>query len=148
MAQRTSTRLNSKQSARRRKPIVQNLRATLEQLERRLALSALPFVGGDIVVYRIGAGDGSTALASSGNPVFLDEYSPTGTLVQSVELPFTAATGTPNPIINSGSGQANGELNLSADGRFLTFTGYVATLPNGSGQSLKSSAFLRDIGRI
>src|SRR5262249_24872055 len=57
-------------------------------------------------------------------------------------------TGTPNPIINSGSGQANGELNLSQDGRYLTFTGYDATLPNGSGQSLKSSSFLRDVGEI
>jgi len=124
------------------------MQTTFERLEARLVLSALPFIGGDIVVYRIGVGNGSTALSSSGNPVFLDEYSPTGTLVQSIELPITADTGTPNPIINSGSGQANGELDLSANGQYLTFTGYDAALPNGSGQSLKSSAFLRDVGEI
>jgi hypothetical protein len=109
-----------------------------------LYLSAQPFVGGDIVVYQIGNGSG--ALSNAGNPILLQEYSPTGVLVSSTTLPTTNATGTPNPIINSGSGQENGELSLSADGRYLTFTGYEASLPNITG--LKSGGFHRDVGRI
>jgi hypothetical protein len=113
-------------------------------LESRLYLSAQPFIGGDVIVYQIGNGSGT--LSNAGNPIILQEYSPTGSLVSSTTLPTTAATGTPNPIINSGSGQENGDINLSADGRYLTFTGYQASLPNSTG--LKSGPFGRDIGRI
>src|SRR6185369_8472806 len=64
-----------------------NFLCNLEKLEHRLLLTALPFVGGDLVVYRVG--DGAAALSNGGNPIFLDEYSPNGTLVQSIEMPFS-----------------------------------------------------------
>ena len=40
------------------------------------------FQQGDIIVERIG--DGSAALSSGGNAVFLDEYKPDGTFVQTI----------------------------------------------------------------
>jgi hypothetical protein len=43
---------------------------------------AANFTAGNIVVYRVG--DGTAALGSTATAVFLDEYTPSGTLVQSV----------------------------------------------------------------
>ena len=91
-------------------------RSTLELLERRVLLTAQPFIGGDLVVYRVG--DGTAALTNGGNPIFLDEYRPDGTLVQSIEMPFSANASdmqggvqsppaTPNPIVNAGLGKLN-----------------------------------------
>jgi hypothetical protein len=130
-----------------------------ENLEPRLALSAQPFVGGDIIIYRVG--DGSVALTNGGNPIFLDEYTPSGVLVQSIEMPFstnagdtqgnppvTSPTPTPNPIVNAGSATPSGVITLSQDGRYLTFAGYAANLPNNTGTNLKGSNFARDVGRV
>lgn len=93
------------------------------------------FTPGDLVVYRVGSGTGT--LVNTGNPVFLDEYTPAGALVQSIALPTTAA-GTNAPLIASGTATSEGLLNLSADGRFLTLTGYAAT--PGGGTSLPGTA--------
>jgi hypothetical protein len=135
------------------------LRPRFEQLESRLYLSAQPFIGGDIVVYRVG--DGSISLTNGGNPIFLDEYSPSGTLVQSVEMPFSSnpddlqggvhsPTANPNPINNAGSATPSGEITLSADGRYLSFTGYDVSLPSGAnGTNLKARTDIaRDVGRV
>jgi Bacterial Ig domain len=132
-------------------------RCGLEKLENRILLTAQPFVGGDLVVYRVG--DGTAALSNGGNPIFLDEYTPSGTLVQSIEMPFstnptdtqggvTSPPATPNAIVNAGSATPSGVLQLSADGRYLTFTGYAANLPNLTGINLKASTFPRDVGRV
>src|SRR2546428_816309 len=44
------------------------------------------FTPGDLVIYRVG--DGTTgSLASTGSPVFLDEYTTLGVLVQSIPVP-------------------------------------------------------------
>ena len=84
---------------------------------------------GNVVVYRAGSGTGD--LLSTGNPVFLDEFSPTGTLVQSVALP-TTASGNNNPLIASGTATSEGLLNRSVNGRFLLPTGYGTTIPAAS----------------
>src|SRR3954470_24005139 len=89
-----------------------NHRSGLEFLEKRLVFSGQAFVGGDLVIYRVG--DGTASLTNGGNPIFLDEYSPNGTLVQSIEMPFSSnpsdtqggvhsPPATPNPIVNAGS---------------------------------------------
>ena len=49
--------------------------------------------GKDIVVYRVGLGE---ALSGAAAPVFLDEYSPSGVLLQSVALPAVSASGAGN----------------------------------------------------
>ena len=82
------------------------------------------FTGGNVVVYRVG--DGESALSGGvGAPVFLDEYTPGGTLVQSVPLP-TAPNGLNNPLIASGTAGTEGQLTRSVDGQYLLLTGYAA----------------------
>ena len=65
-----------------------------------LAAHASPFAAGDIVVDRIGSGSG--ALSSAAQVTYLDEYTPSGTLVQSIQMP-TAASGGQNALTNSGT---------------------------------------------
>ncbi len=156
-----TSRLAGRQGAignsKRGKNLRRKHRSRLERLEQRCFLTAQPFIGGDILVYRVG--DGSISLTNGGNPIFLDEYSPSGTLVQSIEMPFSSnpsdvqggvnsPPATPNPIVNAGSATPSGVLTLSQDGRFLTFTGYGANLPNNTGTNLKGSQFPRVVGRV
>ena len=94
-----------------------------ETLEDRRLLSTMPFTPGDLVVYRVGTGSG--ALGSTATAVFLDEYSPTGTLVQSIAA-STADSGSTHILTAGGTATSEGELNLSPNGQFLTLTGYDA----------------------
>ena len=90
-----------------------------ELLERRELLAA--FQPGDIVVEQVG--DGTNALTNTGNAIFLDEYTPTGTLVQSIPLP-TQGISSNNPILADGTDPTEGLLSNSADGHFLLLPGY------------------------
>jgi len=92
---------------------------------------AAPFTPGNIVVYRIGDGS-ATVAAANGRPVFLDEYSPSGTLVQSVAMP-TLASGADKALVASGSATTDGNLSLSADGTCLAVPGYGRDYNTGSG---------------
>jgi hypothetical protein len=94
------------------------------------------FTPGDIVVDRVGTGSGS--LSSNATAVFIDEYSPTGTLVQSIALP-TAASGSQHAYTQSGSATSEGQLTLSPNGQYLAVMGYSAT-PGTSGVSSSSSS--------
>jgi len=105
-----------------------------------------PFTAGNVVVYRVG--DGDAALANTGSPVFLDEYTPGGTLVQSVALP-TADDGANRPLIASGTATSEGQLTRSADGRFLLLTGYARALGGaGSLASTSADSVPRTVGRV
>lgn len=77
--------------------------------------SAAAFTPGNLAIYRVGTGTG--ALANTGNAAFVDEYTTSGTLVQSIPL----------GVIASGTATSEGMLTLSADGRFLVATGYAST---------------------
>ena len=105
-----------------------------------------PFTAGNVVVYRVGSGSGS--LLDTGNPVFLDEYTPSGTLVQSVAMP-TTVTGANRRLVASGIATGEGELTRSADGQFLVATGYDAAIPYSSGlPGTSASAVARTVARI
>jgi hypothetical protein len=82
---------------------------------------AAPFTSGNLVVYR--AGDGTRALTSQGNPVFLDEYTTSGTLVQSLPLP-AVQIGSNWPLVASGPATSEGFLTRSVDQQYLILTGY------------------------
>ncbi len=88
-------------------------------------LLAAPFTPGNVVIYRVG--DGQANLTSTGAKVFLDEYTPTGTLVQSFAIPFTGD----NKLIASGTASSEGLLTQSVDGRYLLLTGYNRELGGG-----------------
>src|SRR5262245_37925005 len=57
-------------------------RLLLESLEDRQLLAA--FTAGNIVAYRVGTIPNPSALTFAATPVFLDEYTPGGALVQSI----------------------------------------------------------------
>ena len=87
-------------------------------------LAAVPMVeaaavsAGNLVIYRVGAG--AAALNSTATAVFLDEYTPTGVLVQSIPVPTTGATAM-TAVGNSGT---EGTMSVSGDGSRLVFAGY------------------------
>ncbi len=104
-----------------------------------------PFTPGNLVVVRIG--DGSAALTSAATAVFLLEYTPAGTLVQTVALP-TVSSAPNRPLTASGS--ATSELNLtrSADGRYLVLAGYDASVGTAAIGSSPVATNDRIIGRV
>ena len=108
-------------------------------------LQAAAFTPGNVVIYRVGSGTGS--LINTGNPVFLDEYSSTGTLVQSIPLP-TTVSGANKRLVASGTATSEGMLTRSADGQYLLLTGYDATPPVVSLAGTASVAVNRVIGRV
>jgi hypothetical protein len=75
-----------------------------------------PFTAGNIVVYRVG--DGSATLTTTMEKVYLDEYTPSGTLVQSILMPVTG-----KKVSMFGRNDA-GYLTLSNDGRYLVVPGW------------------------
>jgi len=105
-----------------------------------------PFTPGNIVVYRIG--DGSTGLVNTGSPVFLDEFTPSGTLVQSIALP-TAVSGSNKQLIASGTATSEGNLTNSADGRYVLLTGYARNIGgSGSLSGTTSATVNRTVGIV
>src|SRR5262245_44239827 len=104
------------------------------------------FTPGNLVIYRVG--DGGTSLVNTGNPVFLDEYTTSGTLVQSIALPIVASV-SDRRFIASGSATSEGLLTRSTDGLYLLLTGYDAA--TGGGTNLTTSSALtinRVVGRV
>jgi hypothetical protein len=100
----------------------------------------------DVVIYRIG--DGVSALASTGNPVFLDEYTPSGTLVRSTAMP-TQSNGAAHRLVASGVATSEGFITRSADGKYLVLTGYDSAIPAASSLAGSSSATTpRTIARL
>ncbi len=111
--------------------------------------SAAPISTNDLVVYRVGTG--SATLTSASTAVFLDEYTTTGTLVQSIPLP-TSASGSNNPLTASGTASSEGGLTISGNGQYLLATGYDAA-PGVSGIASSNSSggttnYLREIARV
>jgi hypothetical protein len=114
--------------------LIKSVCSLLLLLATALAATAASFTPGNLVVVRVGSGTGS--LANTGNPVFLDEYTTAGVLVQSVALP-TAAAGANNPFALGGTASTEGMMTRSADGKFLVLAGY-ASAP-GAASSLQAA---------
>ena len=74
--------------------------------------------------------DGSFGITSK---IFLDQYTVAGTLVNSLEVPNSSQNGV-NPqkdqMVTSFSSKSEVALNLSTDGQYLTFMGYVSPIDN------------------
>lgn len=103
------------------------------------------FTPGNLVVYRVG--DGSAALTNASTAVFLDEYTTTGTLVQSIAMP-TAAAGANQPLTAAGTSTSEGFISLSLDQKYLFLTGYAAVPGVASISSTTSAAQNRVVGRV
>jgi len=115
---------------------------------------AAAFTPGNLVVYRVS--DGTAPLVSTGNAVFLDEYSValdgTTILVQSIPLPTAAAMGdSQRQCLTSGTATSEGLLSRSPNGAFLTFTCYARNLtPTGVGSLNSQTAAIvpRVVARV
>jgi hypothetical protein len=81
-------------------------------------------------VYTVGNGSGG--LLSTGNNVFLREYTPTGSLVQSIAMP--------SDFIASGLATSEGQVTVSPNGRYLSITGFQTAV--GGSLSLTSTTSL------
>ncbi len=111
----------------------------------RPAKAAPAFRAGSLVVYRVG--DGSGSLVNTGSAVFLDEYAPDGTLVQSIAVP-TVTTGANRRLIASGTATSEGLLTRSDDGQYLIITGYDAPIPTTGLTTTAATSVPRVVGRI
>lgn len=130
----------------RRKHIASVLAAAVTTVLAGQAMvsSAAPFTPGNVVLYRVGAPDAAAAPGNAATAVFLDEYAPSGTLVQTIALPTTA--GGANRILTAnGNSTSEGMLNRSADGRYLLMTGYEA--PVGTAGA-SATTLNRVVGRV
>jgi hypothetical protein len=103
---------------------------------------AAAFTAGDIVVYRVGSGVG--ALSTAAAAVFIDEYSPTGTLMQSIPMPTTGS----GALTANGTSTAEGIISRSDDGRYIVLTGYRKDAGGTSPNSDTSVVTPRVVGRI
>ncbi|MBL8737844.1 MAG: hypothetical protein JNL12_15535, partial [Planctomycetes bacterium] len=123
-----------------------NLRCWLSSLALApFALAQSPITPGNILVSRVG--DGAAALSNAATARFLDEYTPTGFLVQTIALP-TAAVLPQRALTNSGTATSEGFLSQSADGNYFILVGYDAVAGTASVVSTPSASVSRVIGRI
>ncbi len=107
--------------------------------------SAQSFTPGNLVVVRIG--DGSATLGSTATATFLDELSPSGTVVRTLSLP-TVVSGTARRLTNSGTATSEGALSLSPDGLYLGLAGYDAALGTASVTGSTSATINRIAARV
>lgn len=82
-----------------------------------------PITPGNLVVARIG--DGTAALSSAAQATFLDEYTTTGTFVQTLALP-TAPSGLNFACTSAGTTASTGYLGLADNGLALLVGGFDA----------------------
>jgi len=82
------------------------------------------FTPGNLVVVRVG--DGSVTLSNASTAVFLDEYTTSGTLVQSIAVP-TSVNGSSHALTLSGKATTEGALTLSPNNEYLSFVGFDTT---------------------
>ncbi len=106
---------------------------------------AAAFTAGNLVVYRVGTGSGT--LGTSAAAVFLDEYTPSGTLVQTIAMP-TAVSGSNRRLTAAGSSTSEGFLTRSADGQYIVLAGYDADVGTATVASTTSATVNRVIGRV
>lgn len=79
-------------------------------------------------VWNNDAVDGSFGITSK---IFLDQFTPAGTLVNSLEVPNSSQKGVPpqkDQMVTSFSSKSELSLNLSLEGDYLTFMGYYTAI--------------------
>ncbi len=108
-------------------------------------MAQTPFLPASVVVYRVG--DGTASLRGVSTKVFLDEYSPTGILIQSIPMP-TTPSGNNLALTASGSSTSEGLMTLSTDGNYLVFGGYNTDTGYLTPNSASASLLTRVIGRV
>jgi uncharacterized protein len=109
------------------------------------SVHAAAFTPGNLVIYRVG--DGSGVLGTAATAVFLDEYTTSGSFVQTIALP-TAVSGANKRLTAVGNATSEGLLTRSVDNQYLLLTGYDAAVGTASLAGTTSAAVNRVIGRV
>jgi hypothetical protein len=104
--------------------------------------AAIPFTAGDFLNYRVGDPTGGGSF-SGAVPVFIDEYTPAGQLVQSVAMPSTGST-----ALVASTSTTEGNISLSDNGQYLVIGGYRKNGGGTAPNSDTSAATPRVVGRI
>ncbi|MFD3166707.1 CHRD domain-containing protein [Herpetosiphon sp. NSE202] len=117
----------------------------LAQAAPRTAQGGGGFSPGNIVVVRVGTG--AATLTSAAAAVFLDEYTPSGLLVQSIGLP-SSLSGNPRRLTMAGTATSEGALSLAGDGQSLVLAGYDADAGTTSVATNPSTTVNRVVGRV
>lgn len=113
-------------------------------------VSAAPFTGGNLVVFRVGVAADGTPVTNQGEPVFIDEYTTSSgqTIpIQSIPLP-TTVVGTQRRLVSHGTSTVDGLINRSPNGQWLTFAGYDANLGTTGLSTSAAGAVNRVVGRM
>jgi hypothetical protein len=105
-------------------------------------VTAATITPGNLVIYRVG--DGSAALSTAATPVFLDEYTTAGSLVQSIPLASTGG----GAFTAVGNATTEGIISPSQDGTSLVFTGYRKAAGGTSPASDTYTTTSRVIGSV
>lgn len=111
---------------------------------RTYAGLAQPFTPGNVVIER--QGDGAANLNASAAPIYFDEMTTNGALVQSIEVTSNGASALTD-VGNTG-GDVSGGMTLAANGSFIVFPGYNTNSGTASPSSLSSAAAPRGVGKI
>jgi hypothetical protein len=109
---------------------------------------AQSFGAGNIVVLRIGKGDGPMT-AGVAQRVYLDEYSPCGEKVRSIQMPDTVIGSNRRLTLPvSTADYSEGYMSLSQDGQYLAFGGYDAAPGTASVSTTASSTVNRVVAVV
>jgi hypothetical protein len=103
------------------------------------------FAPGNLAVLRLG--NGTETLANTGNSVFIDQFTPLGSYVNSTAILNSGASA----LVMSGTATSEGSLTRSTDGRYLTFAGYNTTagIPYASSLPATSASLVpRAVGQV
>lgn len=98
-----------------------------------------------LVVLRVG--DGSAALSSAAQPIFLDQYAPTGS-GQTPSYTLAIPSIGPEALTLSGTATSEGALSLSVNGLSLSFAGYNANAGTASIASTAAATVNRGAGLV
>src|SRR5690348_12854809 len=89
--------------------------------------NASGITAGNIIVNQFGLDGAGSGLSGTSAAVRLKEFTTAGALVQQIDMPTAAGSGTtPNPLSVSGSATSEGQVTLSGNGQYLTLVGYSA----------------------
>jgi hypothetical protein len=100
------------------------------------------FTASDLVVLRDGTG--SAPLSNAGTAIYLDQYTTSGSFVNSLAIPSTGSSA----LVNSGTAGSEGALTLSANGQYLVVAGYNTTAGSASIASSTSATVPRGVATV
>jgi len=108
-----------------------------------LVAQAETFTPGNLVVERLG--DGTQTLATTGNTMYMDEFTTGGTAVQSIQIDSSDSSA----LIDDGTATTGGAITLSPNGQLLSIPGYNTAQPYSASLSASpGTSVARAVGTV